>query len=110
MVVPYQPTSQKPNDDEKYAQREALIRQILESANLMPTLEACAAKRGFTESAGAVTYVIGEIARDETTYRAAIDGAYEPNEFSLLTDIYLSKLQQSVAKRAGPGGDSQHRR
>lgn len=98
------------DDSEIYAKREALIRHILESGDLIPVVEDCAKRRGFTESAAAVTYVIGEIARDESTYQAAIDGHYEPNEFSLLADITLAKLQAKVAEYKGQSNDSQHRR
>ena len=95
--------------DDHYAQRETFIRRTLESNNLIPHLEQCAKDRGFSETAAAVTYIIGEIARDDTTYEAAIAGHYEPEQYSLLADICLARLQEKLAKRQ-TGQPTEHHR
>lgn len=95
--------------DNHYAEREAYIRATLESNNLIPHLMQRALERGFSENAAAVTYIIGEIARDDTTYEAAVAGHYEPEQYSLLADIYLARLQEKLARRQ-TDAPSEHRR
>lgn len=91
-------TDDNDNDDEKYTQREAFIRNQLNEKGLIPKLEEMARVRGFTENpANAVAYVISEFARDEKAYQDAVSGSYEPEQYSLLADIRMSKLQQQAA-------------
>ncbi len=95
-------TEQK-KDEATYAQRETFIRAALEKNQLIGHIEERARRRGFEkDTEAAVNYVISEMARDETAYQAVTGGYYEAEQYSVLADMYLQTLHESVAKRKGP--------
>ena len=96
MPESYPPTS---DDDAIHQQREQNIRRALEEGNMIPVVEAQAARHGFRDPKAAVDYVIGNWARDSEAYQRAMNNAYEPEQFALFVDLALAQLERKIGKR-----------
>ncbi len=85
--------------------REQALREKLETNGLVASLRQRALDRGFGKTPHnltyAVSYIIRELARDDTAYDAAAQDYYGPEEYLLLADIYLTRLEEMGGQYMG---------